>query len=249
MPLANNVTASQKARLHLLNLIVSLPQGSRLKGERELAQDCQVARMTIRRAIDLLIQELKLERRPGSGTFITYTPITHEFRLKSFTEEMTDLGLKPSSKVLDFRYLKADLTKSAILNVPIGSELLKFSRLRLADGVALGVETVFLPTAYFPDIREVDLSGSLYTLLHERYGIKIINANTSLAASIPSQEIADQLKIQKNKACLELKMIDLDQNGRIIMLAECVYVGDQYKFNLSPNRDNLEIDIREKDVS
>jgi len=44
-------------------------------------------------------------------------------------------------------------------------------------------------------------------------------------------------------------MIDLDQNGRIIMLAECVYVGDQYKFNLSPNRDNLEIDIREKDVS
>ena len=70
-----------------------------------------------------------------------------------------------------------------------------------------------------------------------------------MAASIPSQEIADQLKIQKNKACLELTMIDLDQNGRIIMLAECVYVGDQYKFNLSPNRDNLEIDIREKDVS
>jgi GntR family transcriptional regulator len=249
MPLANNVTASQKARLHLLNLIVSSPQGSRLPGERELAQDCKVARMTVRRAIDQLIQEQKLERRQGSGTFITYTPVTHEFRLKSFTEEMTDLGLKPSSKVLEFKYLKADSTKSALLGVPVGSELLKFSRLRLADGVALGVERVFLPTAYFPNIREADLSGSLYTLLHERYGIKIINANTSLAAAIPSPEIADQLRIQKNKACLELKMIDLDQNGRIIMLAECVYVGDQYKFNLSPNRDNLEIDIREKDVS
>jgi GntR family transcriptional regulator len=249
MPLANNVTASQKARLHLLNLIVSLPQGSRLKGERELAQDCQVARMTIRRAIDLLIQEQKLERRPGSGTFISYTPITHEFRLKSFTEEMTGLGLKPSSKVLEFKYLKADLTKSSVLGVPIGTELLKFSRLRLANGVALGVETVFLPTAYFPNIRQADLSGSLYTLLRERFGIQIINANTSLAAAIPNQEITDQLKIQKNKACLELNMVDLDQNGRIIMFAECVYVGDQYKFNLSPNRDNLEMNIREKDVS
>jgi DNA-binding GntR family transcriptional regulator len=70
-----------------------------------------------------------------------------------------------------------------------------------------------------------------------------------VAAAIPSPEIADQLRIPKSKACLELKMIDLDQNGRIIMLAECVYVGDQYTFNLSPNRDNLEIDIREKDVS
>lgn len=249
MPLVNNVTASQKARLHLLNLIVSSPQGSRLPGERELAQDCKVARMTVRRAIDQLIQEQKLERRQGSGTFITYTPVTHEFRLKSFTEEMTDLGLKPSSKVLQFKYLKADSRKSALLGVPVGSELLKFSRLRLADGVALGVETVFLPTAYFPNIRQVDLSGSLYSLLLQRYGIKIINANTSLAAAIPSPEIADQLRIQKNKACLELKMIDLDQNGRIIMLAECIYVGDQYKFNLSPNRENLEMNIREKDVS
>ena len=249
MPLANNITASQKARLHLLNLIVSSPQGSRLKGERELAQDSKVARMTIRRAIDLLVQEEKLERRPGSGTFVTYTPITHEFRLKSFTEEMNGLGLKPTSKILIFTYLKADFTKSSLLSVPVGSELLKFSRLRSADGVALGVETVYLPTAYFPDIREEELSGSLYNLLQEKYGVKIINANTSLSASIPSQEIADQLRIQKNKACLELTMIDLDQNGRIIMLAECVYIGDQYKFNLSPNRDNLEIAIREKDVS
>jgi len=33
------------------------------------------------------------------------------------------------------------------------------------------------------------------------------------------------------------------------MLAECVYIGDQYKFNLSPNRENVELGLREKDVS
>lgn len=249
MPLVNNVTASQKARLHLLNLIVSSPQGSRLPGERELALDCKVARMTVRRAIDQLIQEQKLERRAGSGTYITYAPIMHEFRLKSFTEEMTSLGLTPSSKILVFKYVKADSIKAALLSVPIGSVLLKCTRLRLADGVALGVETVFLPTAYFPGITEVDLKGSLYQLLLQRYGIKIINANTSFSASIPTQEIADQLDIQKNTACLELEMSDLDQNGRIIMLANCVYIGDQYKLNLSPNRESSEMAIREKDVS
>lgn len=249
MPLANNVTASQKARLHLLNLIVSSPQGSRLPGERELALDCKVARMTVRRAIDQLIQEQKLERRAGSGTFITYAPITHEFRLKSFTEEMTSLGLKPSSKILSFKYVKADSIKSSRLGIPIGSVLLKCTRLRLADGVALGVETVFLPTAYFPGIKGVDLSGSLYELLNQRYGIQIINANTSFSASIPSQEVADQLDIQKNRACLELEMSDLDQNGRIIMLANCIYIGDQYKLNLSPNKEGPQMQIREKDVS
>ena len=173
MPLVNTLTASQKARLHLLNLIISSPQGSRLPGEREIAQDCKVARMTIRRAIDQLIQEQKLERRVGSGTFITYTPIIHKFRLKSFTEEMTSLGLKPSSKLLIFEYVKADAIKSSLLNVPIGSVLLKFSRLRLAEGVVLGVETIFLPNAYFPGIKEEDLNGSLYSLLQERYGMQI----------------------------------------------------------------------------
>ena len=249
MPLVNNVTGSQKARLHLLNLIVSSPQGSRLPGERELALDCKVARMTVRRAIDQLIQEQKLERRAGSGTFITYAPIMHEFRLKSFTEEMTSLGLKPSSKILLFKYVKADSIKASLLRVPIGSVLLKCTRLRLADGVALGVETVFLPTAYFPGIKEVDLSGSLYELLNQRYGIQIINAHTRFSAAIPSQEVADQLDIQKNRACLQLEMTDLDQNGRIIMLANCVYIGDQYKLNLSPNKESSEMEIREKDVS
>ena len=93
------------------------------------------------------------------------------------------------------------------------------------------------------------MSGSLYTLLLERYGIQIINANTSFSASIPTQEVADQLDIQKNRACLQLEMSDLDQNGRIIMLANCVYIGDQYKLNLSPNKENSEMEIREKDVS
>jgi hypothetical protein len=44
-------------------------------------------------------------------------------------------------------------------------------------------------------------------------------------------------------------MTDLDQNGRIIMLANCVYIGDQYKLNLSPNKESSEMEIREKDVS
>ena len=57
------------------------------------------------------------------------------------------------------------------------------------------------------------------------------------------------LDIQKNRACLQLEMSDLDQNGRIIMLANCVYIGDQYKLNLSPNKENPEMEIREKDVS
>jgi GntR family transcriptional regulator len=249
MPLVNYLTAAQKARLHLLNLIITSPEGSRLKGERELAAECKVARMTIRGAIDQLVQEQKLERRPGSGTFIAYTTISHEFRLKSFTEEMTSLGFIPSSRIIVFKLLKADHRKSLLLNIPIGTELLKCSRIRLADGVPIGIETILLPTNYFPNIIEDEMSGSLYRLLSDKYGIQIVNANSSFSASIPSQQIADQLNIPKNSACLELEMTDLDQNGRLIMHATCIYRGDRYKLKLSPNSKIENLDIREKEVS
>ena len=49
--------------------------GERLPSERDLAEKFQVSRMTLRQAITLLVEEGVLERRVGSGTFITSTRV------------------------------------------------------------------------------------------------------------------------------------------------------------------------------
>ena len=49
--------------------------GSVFPSERDLAEKFQVSRMTLRQAITLLVEEGVLERRVGSGTFITSTRV------------------------------------------------------------------------------------------------------------------------------------------------------------------------------
>ena len=47
-----------------------LAPGDRLPGQRALAEQLGIAHMTLRRAVDHLVEEGVLERRPGSGTFV-----------------------------------------------------------------------------------------------------------------------------------------------------------------------------------
>src|SRR5207237_1545127 len=68
-----------------------------LPAERQLATDLSISRITVRKAIDGLVEEGLLVRRPGSGNFIN-TRIEKNFaKLTSFSEDMRSRGRTPRS--------------------------------------------------------------------------------------------------------------------------------------------------------
>ncbi|MCG8360576.1 MAG: winged helix-turn-helix domain-containing protein, partial [Kiloniellales bacterium] len=70
--MASEPLKTQKVYLLLRDKIVSgdLPAGLRLPGEPTLAQDFEVSRVIVRRALARLAEEGLVERRKGSGTFV-----------------------------------------------------------------------------------------------------------------------------------------------------------------------------------
>ncbi len=52
----------------------------RLPSERDLAEQFAVSRMTLRQAVSLLVEEGVLERRVGSGTFVSSTRVQEKMR-------------------------------------------------------------------------------------------------------------------------------------------------------------------------
>ncbi|MDG8323530.1 GntR family transcriptional regulator [Streptococcus pneumoniae] len=63
--------------------------GERLPSERDLAEQFAVSRMTLRQAVSLLVEEGVLERRVGSGTFVSSTRVQEKMRgTTSFTERV-----------------------------------------------------------------------------------------------------------------------------------------------------------------
>ena len=72
--------------------------GEKIPAERELAGQFNVSRMTLRQAIQELVDEGILERRVGSGTFVANRKVQERMSgVTSFTDLMKSLGKVPSS--------------------------------------------------------------------------------------------------------------------------------------------------------
>ena len=225
----SKATTRELLRGRLRELVSDSHAGTRLPGERELAAEWGVARMTLRAAVDSLVTEGLLERRHGSGTFVAFRPVLRMLGLTSFSEDMRSRGLVPSARVLEFRTIEADTALAERLQIPGGSPVFSFSRLRLGSGEPMAIENVRIPVSYAPQLTAADLEGSLYEVLASRYKIVANAASVLIEPTLADEGSRVLLEIDADQACLRLRMVDADRTGRIVMLASCLYRGDKYQ--------------------
>ena len=228
-------TADKKAQAvlqRLRNLIESLDVGSRIPSERDLAAHWGVARMTARKAIERLTLEGWLDRRLGSGTYVAQMPNARALGLSSFTVDMKRRGLVPASRVLDFSHGPADSLTAARLRIREGEEVVRFTRLRLADGEPIAVETTWMPARLVPGLVAEDLAGSLFETLAHRFGIIPGQASSTIDPALADPATATVLSIDPHQPCIRIQMDYLDHRRRSIMAATCLYRGDRYQLQV-----------------
>lgn len=214
---------------HLRELVGSTAVGARIPGERDLAARWGVARMTLRRAIEVLIAEGLLERRHGSGTYVLPRPCVRMLGLTSFTKDMRARGLTPSSAVLAFGRGPADAEIAHELQVPIHTDLVSFTRLRMADDAPMAVETVWLAADLVPGLSGVDLGHSFYSLLAQRYKVTPHSAAVMIEPAIPSARVREHLDVTSDEPCLRIRVTSRDLHGRSFMYSVGYYRGDRYQ--------------------
>jgi GntR family transcriptional regulator len=156
--------------------------GDRLPPERELAARYGCSLITVRRALSELVREQRLERTRGRGTFVLHPRVELDFGgSQSFASEMQSRGRDPETRVVAARPESAGEAVAAALGLESGSPTLYLERLRLADGEPLLLEQVHLPAERFPGLLASDLEhNSLYELLTERYGARIVRAREAI---------------------------------------------------------------------
>jgi GntR family transcriptional regulator len=228
------VTGKTSMVVRLLGqLVATAGVGTRIPSERDLARDWGVARMTVRNAIETLIKAGQLERRPGAGTFVVEPPYAKTLGLSSFTEDMRNRGREPSNRLLDFTVQRAGADTSLRVGVDDDERVYRFTRLRLADGQPIAVETNWIPVGSVPDLDEAALEGSLFALLNERYGITPGEATSTIDAVLPDAFTASALGIGRNTPCLRIRMDYLDQRRRPLMAATDYYAGPRYQLQIT----------------
>jgi len=192
-----------------------LQAGQFLPPEREIGLRMDVSRVTVRKAIDTLVQEGLLVQRQGAGTFVAKRleqPLNY---LKSYTEIMAEQGKRPGSRWID-RSMGIASAKEA-----------SFNRLRLADDQPMALELATVPRSFIDNPFTVD--DSLYDVLRQQ-GVRPVKAIQRLRAISIDEERAGYLDIPTGSATLYIERLGMLSDDTPVEFTCSYFPGDSYDF-------------------
>jgi GntR family transcriptional regulator len=204
-----------------------------LPTESELVSQYDLSRATIRQAFQMLVNQGKIYRRRGLGTFVSRPTIEQNLnRIISFWEDMGQRGLKPGTKVLSSEIIQAPEEVLDILNIQPNQELASLVRLRLADDEPLSVEQSLLVYEFCPGILEQDYANnSLRKMLADQYNIHITSAKQKIRAVPATEELASLLSVDVDAPLLHIDRTSYTETGVPIEYLQINLRGDRYTFH------------------
>ncbi|GAA1433268.1 GntR family transcriptional regulator [Streptomyces thermospinosisporus] len=220
-----------RIKQRLLRMTEARPPGTAMPAERLLATEFRTSRTTVRKALQELVSEGRLDRIQGKGTFIARPKVYRTLQLTSYTEDMRAQGLSPSSQVLDIGYVPAGDQLAGLLEVEPGAKVLRIERLRLAGGEPMAIETTHLSDARFPGLRRnLRRHTSLYTTLAEVYGVRLAEADETIETCPATPREAALLSTDVGLPMLLLSRHSRDSAGTPVEWVHSVYRGSRYRF-------------------
>jgi GntR family transcriptional regulator len=198
-----------------------------LPAERDIAADFGISRITVRKAIDGLVDEGLLDRRHGAGTFVTSRIQKNMATLSSFSEDIASRGWQSSSQWLGKVEAKVTPSESLALGLPPETVVYRFDRIRFAEDKPLALEHAIVPASCLPSLEAV--GTSLYAAL-ELTKNRPTKALQRLQAIAFDAEQARLLHVSEGDPGLFIERRGYLNDGRIVEVTRSYYRGDAYDF-------------------
>jgi GntR family transcriptional regulator len=215
-------------------------KGGKLPSEIELSKMCNVNRNTLRQAIGELVSVGILRKEKGMGTFVLSSkPVALKHKLNhisSFRDDLGEIGIKEKTEILKkgIEDAKDRVAKTLILGA--NSKVIEVRRLRTGDDIPLIYEESYLPCDMFKDILDMDLTGSMYKIISERFNIVLARCEQTIRAVNLKGKIAKILDLSENSAGIFMESITFGENSIPIEVLYSYYRGDKYMFEVELGR-------------
>jgi GntR family transcriptional regulator len=218
-----------------------LRAGARLPPERELCQQLGISRVTLRKALNQLVDAGVLNASHGRGWYVAKSAAKREWpnTLESFTETAERMGLPTQSEVLRAEAVPASFDEAEELSIVPGTDLFHLDRVRLLDGVPIALDLTQIAISVLPGVAKVDFAKhSLFAMLAEA-GVELVRADSTIEAREADAEEARHLRITENKPLLVMRQVSYDTAGRPLFTSTIKYVGERYRLRTTFSRPQL----------
>ena len=199
--------------------------------EKELQQTFNVSRITVRKALEELLNEGYISRQRGSGTVVLrQSKIEEEIHSdRSFTEELKARNIKPGTKLMQLRTVIAGGVIAESLGVENGSKVLELTRVRTADGVPIVIFQTYI-NLDIVEITEKELQAneSLYSLLREK-GNPVTLSKEVFEVALSTEWSSQLLEIPLGTPLLKRASV-VHANGKPLLYTESSYNGYIYRY-------------------
>lgn len=207
-----------------------LAQGDMIPSENELKRQYDTSRMTVRQALNNLVNEGYIYRHKGKGTFVGSSKIEKKIQgLLSFTEQMKSMNREVSTKIVGIKTIPANAEVAAKLFIDQGEEVYAIERVRYGDGIPVLFEQLHTPKRLIKSFDESKLEGSFYDYIEKELNLKIQYCIQTIEAKLPSQRVASKLGITKQAPVLYITLNTFLDSGRPFEYVKAYYRADQYR--------------------
>jgi GntR family transcriptional regulator len=211
----------------------TLKPGEALPGERVLADALGLSRVTVRKAIEALVEDGLLRRRHGTRTEIASHVEKSLSTLTSFSEDMSSRGLEPGCIWLSREISRPSPAEMMALGLAAKDEVVRLKRIRTADEAPIAIETAAVPARYLPSPELV--GESLYAAL-AGLGAMPQRAVQRLRSRAATARDAELLDLEPGAPLLIMERRCFLADGQIVEFTETRYRGDVYDFVLELRR-------------
>ena len=202
--------------------------GDKIPSEPQLVNTYNISRVTVRNAIQQLVNDGVLIKKHGKGTFVKSAVYTEGFFSGgSFTETCLQMKATPYTHIISIDKEKADEQIHSILNEK--NELITIKRVRYVDDVPSIVEIDYFSNDYSFLLNENIENTSLMKIIIQKKHVVMSNFEDKFTISYANKEFSELLNIPSGTPLLEITQTVVYINKQYILTSKYVYAVRSYK--------------------
>lgn len=209
--------------------------GESIGSQQELCDRFGVSRITVRKAISVLIEEKLVTTIHGKGTFVKQDKVEQQLdELKSLTDVIKTHGFNPQVKIIkkENRKTSQSFTDSDSNDL----ECLYVERVHIVENDVIALAQVYIPNIYGSKITTEDLeNNTIYDLLENKFNVELGEADQSIEACPADDELSRSLNVDAGMPLLKAKRLVFDRGNNLVEKIIFYYRYDAFAFKVKLN--------------
>ena len=191
--------------------------GHSLPGEQALALEYGVTRTVVRSALRWLEQRGVVSARRNIGWFPRVPHQVQGFdRMRSFTQWAEGRGMTAGARIVTRERASATENEAQLLRIPVGAEVLRWSRIRTLDGRVVMLERSSWAPWVSPLLDDFPDDGLSSTRALAEGGVSVTFGNHRIEAVAASSEEARLLGVRRSSPLLQVRREVFAKDGRVV---------------------------------